>query len=70
MAMLAVRSANAQRQTEHNPGGLYLRGSTDPMRVFQDNTSSATHKRFSDGQKGAIIGWSGVNSWDKVPTIW
>ena len=69
MAMLAVHSANLQRQTEKSPGDLYLRGSTDAMRMFQDNTSSATQKRFSDGQKGAMMGWSRVNSWDKVSTI-
>ena len=35
MAMLAVHSANAQRQIEQNPGNLYLRGSTETMMMFQ-----------------------------------
>ena len=34
MAMLAVHSANAQSQTEHNPGDLYMRGSADTMSIF------------------------------------
>ena len=70
MDMLSVHSANEQMQTEHNPGDLYKRGSMEPMRMFEDKTSIAMHKRFSDSQKGEILGWSGVNRWDKVPTIW
>ena len=70
MAILAVNSANVQRQTYHNPGDLYLRGSMHAMRMFQYKTSSATHNQLSDSQKGSIMGWYGVNSWDKVPTIW
>ena len=46
VAMLSVHSANSQRQTEHSPGYLYPRLSTDAMRMFQENTSRATHKRF------------------------
>ena len=70
MAMLAVHSANAQRQTEHNPGDLYMRISTGTMRMFQENTPSAMYRQLSDGQKGSIMGWYRVTCWDKVPTIW
>ena len=46
------------------------KGFDSALRIFQQNMSDSHYKRFTEIQKGAIMGFCGVTSWKDVPGIW
>ena len=39
-------------------------------RAFGDNKSNGPTKGFSNIQKGKLMGWCGVTTWQYMPRIW
>jgi hypothetical protein len=66
-----MASVAGQQQTVDAIGDFYQKGVTDAMRIYQENaTDDPYKKRFTDVQKGSVMGWCGVTSWAQVPKIW
>ena len=60
-AQAAVTSMAGQQHTVDAIGDFYQKGVTDAMRIYQENaTDDPYKKRFTDVQKGLVMGWCGV----------
>ena len=60
-AQAAVASVAGQQHTVDAIGDFYQKGVTDAMRIYQENaTDDPYKKRFTDVQKGLVMGWCGV----------
>ena len=71
IAQAALIAMNSQQQMGNGGGqDLYSRGITDAMRLFKENVSEGPHKRFTDVQKGAIMGFCGITSWNNISPVW
>ncbi len=46
------------------------KGADVTARRIADVSGDPNYKRFSRTQKGKIMGWCGVRTWDEVPKFW
>ncbi len=59
-----------QQKSSDALAGVMEKGFDSALHIFQQNMSDSHYKRFTEIQKGAIMGFCGVTSWKDVPGIW
>ena len=71
VAAAAVASMSAAQPSAADIGGIFQQGVATTMRMYQElQSNDSGYKKFSDIQKGALLGFCGEVTWANVHPIW